>query len=186
MREKLGKSGDGRNGDPGQNILEATVSETIFAAESRAVVALLDGARRMDRVLLALATTDDFFTALGLDEGARLAWLKEMVPSRKESGDEYRAKREDPLAVIRDPSRFGPVHQILGRRRAALRHSAGLLAGLEADGKLTQPRAKLYASYVHMHCNRLWGDPNAERRVLGLLLRTGDAILHQSEPAPPS
>jgi thiopeptide-type bacteriocin biosynthesis protein len=164
--------------------IATTASESIFAADSRAVVALLSSARRMDRLLLALVSTDNLLSSLGLDESAKLKWLKESLSSRKEFGDEYRAKRTEFIALFENPSKLGPVLEILNLRSAALASATGALARLEADGTLTQPRSKLYSSYVHMHLNRMWGDSTSEKRVLGLLLRTRDSMAHHRRASP--
>lgn len=168
---------------------ESTLAaEALFTADSRAVVELLALApKNMDRVNLAVATIDDLLGALGLGDSARLAWLKQTITSRKEVGGfsgEFRAKREELVAVLRDPMRLGaPIADVLAARKAALAQVVELLARLEATGVLTQPLSKLYFSFIHMHCNRLWADPTPERRSLGLLLLARSAIAHQTQTA---
>ena len=164
----------------------ATASEAIFSADSRAVVALLDGARRMDRALLALASTDDLLTALGLEPEAKMGWLKEMVTSRREFGDEYRARRDELVGVLLEPMRLGPVHQVLSLRTDAIQQPVSVLVRLDEEGNLTHPLSMLYSSYVHMHLNRLSSDPNVERRVMTLLLRARNSIFCHLESAPAS
>jgi hypothetical protein len=52
------------------------------------------------------------------------------------------------------------------------------LATLEASGALAQPVSKLCESYLHLHCNRVLHDPQAEPRVMGLLARVRDTLAH--------
>jgi thiopeptide-type bacteriocin biosynthesis protein len=166
--------------------VEATIAaEELFAADSRAVVDLLACASRVDRVVLTVLTIDDLLDSLSLDDSARLAWLKRTVTWRKESSDEYRARRDRLMTALHDPVQFNTsIVGVLSRRRAALRQIASRLAKMELEGALTQPLSKLYESYIHMHCNRLWDDHTAERRALGLLLRTRDAIAHKRKACP--
>jgi lantibiotic biosynthesis protein len=159
-----------------------TAAEALFAADSRSVVELLYCARSADRMLLTVASVDDLLAALGLNETARLAWLKQMIPSHKEVRllkDEYRSRREPLVGALRDPARLGAhVHRVLAARRPPIVEVSRQLANIEAAGALTQPLSKLHSSYVHMHCNRLWIDQTAERRALGLLLLARTAIAH--------
>jgi thiopeptide-type bacteriocin biosynthesis protein len=162
---------------------EATVAaEALFTADSRAVVDLLACAPRVDRMLLIVVTIDDLLASLGLDAAARLVWLKRSVTSRKETSDEYRARRDHLITTLGDPLQLNAsIGSVLASRRSALRQIVADLGKLEADRAVTQPLSKLYESYVHMHCNRLWADQSAERRALGLLLRARDAIAHRPE-----
>jgi len=164
---------------------EATdTAEALFGADSRAVADLLACPAQADRMTLAVIT-NDLLRSLGLDDSARLAWLKQTVTSRKEVSDEYRTRRDRLLSALRDPARFSTeVEDILARRRAELQRIEARLATLQQEGALTQPLAKLYESYVHMHCNRLWGEQTAERRALGLVLRASEAIAHHPEATP--
>jgi len=154
-------------------------SETLFAADSRAVLDLLNVTKDSDRVLLAVVTVDALLSALRLDEAARLHWLRQTVPSRKEVAEEYRAKREHLVAALRDPLSIGDIGSVLDARCLTVGQVAGRLAELDSTGTLTQPMSALYRSYVHMHCNRLCPDPDSERRALGLLLRSREAIAYQ-------
>jgi lantibiotic biosynthesis protein len=159
-----------------------SAAEALFAADSRAAVELLACASRVDRTLLTVVTVDDLLGALGLDAAGRLSWLKQTVTSRKEVGPEYQTRREHLTAVLIDPVRLGAaVGGVLALRRKAFAQIADRLAKVEADRTLTRPLSKLYDDYVHMHCNRLWTDHTAERRVRGLLLRARDAIANRPE-----
>ena len=153
-------------------------SELLFAADSRLVVELLSVGGNADRVVLTVATIDDLLSGLGLDEAAKLAWLKKFVTSRQEVGQEYRVRRQQLIAALRDPACLGNIKDALAARRSAITQVAQDLAQYDAAGALSQPRADLYSSYVHMHCNRLSPDPTLERRALGLLLRGREAMRH--------
>jgi lantibiotic biosynthesis protein len=157
------------------------IAEELFATDSRAVVELLSCVPMVDRMILGVVAVDDLLDSLCVDESARVAWLKHAVNSRKETGAEYRAMRDLLVSALRDPSQLGvSVREALADRRAAVSCIAARLGQLDTDEVLSQPLSKLYDSYVHMHFNRLWGDQSAERRALGLLLRTRDAISHQA------
>jgi hypothetical protein len=67
----------------------------LFSADSRAVVDLLATAPGVDRMTLTVASIDDLLSSLGLEDSARLRWLKGMVASRKEVSD-YRKCSGDP------------------------------------------------------------------------------------------
>jgi thiopeptide-type bacteriocin biosynthesis protein len=156
-----------------------TAAETLFSADSCAVADLLAVAPGVDRIVLTVASVDDFLDALGMEAHERLAWLKQAVISRKEASEEYRQRRERLTVAVADPARMGDaIGKIFVERRTALASVKHRLAALEAAGALTQPLTKLYASYIHMHCNRLWNDPSVERRVLALLMRTRAALAH--------
>ncbi|MDH6246092.1 lantibiotic dehydratase [Mycobacterium sp. OTB74] len=162
-----------------------TIAEELFAADSRAVVKLIDSGLSADSVVLGVVTVDDLLEALNVDEPSRVAWLKQTVTSRKETGAEYRTMRDMLVTALRDPSQVdASVREALASRRAAVSSVAAQLGQLDIKGVLSQPLSRLYESYVHMHLNRLWGDPSAERRALGLLLRTRDTISHQAATVP--
>ena len=157
----------------------AEVSEALFTADSRFVAELLSSSPLPELAVLAVVTVDDLLIGLGLDHNRRLVWLRSTAAARKQVADEYRARRQSLIAALREPKEDGtPMGRIFLQRRAALALLADRLAGIEADGALTQPPAALYESYMHMHCNRLGVDRNAEPRILGLLLRSLEAIAH--------
>jgi len=162
--------------------LAMSMAESLFAIDSRTVVDLLACDSVADRLLLAVVTIDDLLQSLGLDEQARLQWLKRSVKYRTETGPEYRRRREHLTSTLIDPSTLGiTVRQILGARAKSINRIAADLAILDTQGMLTCSLERLYESYVHMHFNRLLGDRTAERRALGLLLRTRETIPHLIE-----
>ena len=98
-------------------------------------------------------------------------------------GQEYRQRKTLLRSLLHDPHRLlsepggEAAAQALAAQRTALAPVAGRLAELRERGELIQPVEMLYSSFVHMHCNRLFGlDKTAERRVLGLLLRTREGL----------
>ena len=167
---------------------EATaVAEALFAADSRAVAELLalggGAAPGLDRTELALLSVDDLLAGLGLSESGRLAWYREEVPARHESGDEYRGRARELRQLVGrqaqpdDGAHRQAVAGVLATRRAALAPLARRLDELAAAGRLDGPREALWRSYVHLHCNRLLGGgPPSERLLLGLLLRTREGL----------
>jgi lantibiotic biosynthesis protein len=163
------------------------VSESVFAADSVAVAEILQlalgGATGLDRTELAALTIDDLLAALGLAEPARIAWYREAVTARHESGDEHRRRGAELRRLLGDPSHLGArdeagaVRRVLAARRGALAEPAAALAALAERGKLERPLEELCRSYVHLHCNRLLGSgPPSEGMVLGLLLRTRESL----------
>ncbi len=73
------------------------------------------------------------------------------------------------------------VTQAFTMQGAALAPVAERLRSLEEQGQLSQTTDVLLSSYIHMHFNRLFGsDHSAERKVLGLLLRTREGLERSS------
>ena len=154
-------------------------AEDLFAADSRCVAALLGCLRDglgLDRVGLAVLTTDDLLDALGLDPGRRLEWCAGRVADRRASGPEHRRRKATLRPLLADRRRLASVPggrevlDHLAERRAALAPATRRLA----DHPLLPDLA---ASFVHLHGNRLLGtDPAAERLVLGLLLRARESL----------
>jgi thiopeptide-type bacteriocin biosynthesis protein len=165
----------------------ATVAETIFGADSPAVVELLALSRAhlptIDRTTLAVVSIDDLLGGVGLSEDERLSWYRDRVSLSREDGREYRQRkaalrrllgRSDPLAD--EPGGY-LLAQVLASRRRALAPAAARLKALAGDGALEQPTERLCHSYVHLHCNRLLGAGSAlEERVLQLLRRTREGL----------
>lgn len=155
-----------------------SASESIFAADSRAVVLLLRHFGQSERLLLALCTTHHLLSTLDFADFDRLAWLQGAATARQECGEEYRRRREEILGVLLDPARLGAVDEVLGPRHRAVTEAVAQINRLQATGQLSQGGPRLCSSHLHMHCNRLWGDQKAEARVLGLLARALEAIVH--------
>jgi thiopeptide-type bacteriocin biosynthesis protein len=162
-------------------------AEALFAADSRAVAELLylDQQRSlgMDRTTLAVLSIDDLLASLGLTEANRLKWYRDRVVSRHETGPEYRQRKKILRALLGNPQKVQTesggeaIEQAFAARQAGLAPVARRLGELAERGELGQPRAMLYRSFVHMHCNRLLGSEQAtEEQVLGLLLRTREGL----------
>jgi thiopeptide-type bacteriocin biosynthesis protein len=168
-----------------------TLAEAIFSADSTAVAALLAPgpgvsapAQATDRLALAVLTIDDLLDALGWDPASRLDWYRAHAPLSADDGREFRARRAE-LQRLLDDRPAGPaagrppaLDAILAQRRRAL---APLGAELTAVARQSgHGRARLCASYVHLHCNRLLG-PGSELETLALALarRAGEARAHR-------
>jgi Lantibiotic biosynthesis dehydratase C-term len=82
--------------------------------------------------------------------------------------------------LVASASRSSPVRSATSNVRFTFTQVARHLVKIDAADTLMQPLSKLYNSYVHMHCNRLWVDQTGEARALGLLLRAREAIAHGS------
>jgi thiopeptide-type bacteriocin biosynthesis protein len=163
------------------------VAEALFAVDSRAVAELLYLGQQqlleMDRTTLALISIDDLLAGLGLAEADRLQWYRDQVTSRHETGPEYRQRKKTLRSLLGDPKLLlaepggEAVARTFATRREALASVAQRFDALMERGELPQPRIKLYQDFVHLHCNRLLGsDWSAERRLLGLLLRTREGL----------
>jgi thiopeptide-type bacteriocin biosynthesis protein len=165
-------------------------AEALFAADSRVVAELLylDQQRSlgMDRTTLAVLSIDDLLAGLGLTEADRLEWYRDQVVSRHETGPEYRQRKGTLRSLLGDPQSLRTesggeaVARAFAARRAALAPVARRLGESAERGELGQPRAILYGSFVHLHCNRLLGSPedggSTEEEALGLLLRAREGL----------
>jgi thiopeptide-type bacteriocin biosynthesis protein len=167
------------------------VAELIFAADSRTVADLIyflqESELKLDRISLAVLSVDNLLECLGLTGTAYLRWLQQYVTSRQDVGQEYRERKTllrsllyDSNSLLSEPG--GELAaQTLAARRTALAPITALLMELAGRRELSQTLDALYSSYVHMHLNRLFGsDHSAERRVLGLLLRTREGLARSS------
>jgi thiopeptide-type bacteriocin biosynthesis protein len=162
-------------------------AESIFCADSRAVLEFLqlsrDRALRMDLTALAVLSIDDLLAGLGAGEAERTSWYRERTGPHTAAGDEYRRRKDSLRSLLGDPeemrSQLGgdALARTLAARRHALEEVGRRLAEMEAAGLLFPPKAKLFGSYVHLHCNRLLGvDRTAEEQALGLLARTRNGL----------
>lgn len=162
-------------------------AEQIFSVDSATVVELLHLVRSqdvtLDRALLAVLSVDALLDELGLDVDGRLAFCRDVVVARHETGADYRVRQRElrRLLGLRDAGDDGSgapqLARVLQSRRSALAPLAGQLQALEHGGQLTKPLSAIVGSLVHMHCNRLLGaEPPSEQHVLGLLLRTREGL----------
>ena len=162
-------------------------TEAIFGADSRAVLEILrlssDGVLGMDLTALAVLSVDDLLAALGAGEAERTEWYRNTAGPHLAAGDEYRRRKDSLRSLLGDPEgirsqRGGDVvARALTARRRESEAAGRQLDELEVAGLLFQPKAQLFRSYVHLHCNRLLGvDRMAEEQVLGLLARTRNGL----------
>jgi thiopeptide-type bacteriocin biosynthesis protein len=159
------------------------VAEELFAADSRAVAALLPLARSPgERLCLAGLGIDDLLDALGLDAAARLAWYSDAAPPPKETAGAHR-QHGPRLRDLLDGPGDDSVSAALAERRAVVVPLGARLAALHAAGTCPVSLPTLARSFTHLHGNR-WGvDPAAERTLLGLLRRALHARLRQPAAA---
>jgi thiopeptide-type bacteriocin biosynthesis protein len=116
---------------------------------------------------------------------ARLQWLRQYVTSRNEVevGQAYRQQKVllrsllGNAQYLSDEPGGKQLVQAFEKQQEALTPIAARLRGLAEQGAVTVSLDALYSSYIHMHCNRLLGtDRAAERKVMGLLLRTREGL----------
>ncbi len=163
------------------------IAESLFAVDSRAVSKLInliqERTLQLDRITLGVLSIDNLLASLTFTEVDRLEWLRQHVTSRDEVSQEYRQRKsllrrllQDPRHLLNEPG-GEVVAQTFSVQRDALAPLTVHLKELSARGELSQSLDVLTDSFVHMHCNRLFGsDGSAERRVLGLLLRTREGL----------
>jgi len=157
-------------------------AERLFAADSLFVAELvgmdLRGDFIVDRVTVNVLTMDAMLTALGLGVDAKVAWLRDHVPQGFGRGPEF-SKRNEPLRRLLSncSSSCKPAADEGFRRHlncfvSAVSGVAADLRSAEKSSRLAQSSGALFASYLHMHTNRLMGvDRESEELSLGLLRR---------------
>jgi lantibiotic biosynthesis protein len=174
-----------------------TAAEAVFFADSRCCAELVRHLKAKhwphDVVALLALTVDDLLAALGADEADRLRWYRtQTTEGGREIGADYRERKNLLRSLLGRADEFlagiphGPsIASSLASRRAALQQVGAELRTMVEESRLTQPLDALYASYVHLHLNRVVGSEHAvEQRLLSLLLRTRDSLekapLHRS------
>ncbi len=167
------------------------VSESVFHADSRAVAELLRLLQRpigLDVTELVALTLDDLLTGLGLDEPGRLAFYERQTAMfddeelRRSSGADYRSRKSRLRRILGSGRMDGvdpAIESILATRREELEVAARQLADLAANGELGTSLENIYASYLHMHLNRLvaGGTPPSEGHLLHLLARAQKSLV---------
>jgi lantibiotic biosynthesis protein len=157
------------------------LAEKLFEADSRAVMELLQlkrtGKLTLDSQMLAVLTTDDLLAGLGLSPQERLQWYSQHVSTTREAGAIYRQKSVELRALLHDAQHIQKLQggkrlmEVLDARRVCLSQVGQELVGL-ATRRGLKP-TQIYASFTHMHSNRLLGrDRKEERSVLELARRT--------------
>ena len=161
------------------------LAERIFHADSRfaaAVVRVLRSKEWEDadrRLALSALSLDDLFRITRYTELERLDWYKQETSERPyDAGTEYRRFKTLLRAALGNQTSwlsgmpFGDfIEAALIRRAADLSETSTRLLQLSREHRLTIPVAKLFASYAHLHLNRM-GAANAERMLFNLLFRT--------------
>jgi thiopeptide-type bacteriocin biosynthesis protein len=161
-------------------------AETIFGADSRAVIEMLRllrvGLLDMDMTSLAVLSVDDLLAGLGSGE-ASLVWYREKVAPRKAAGEEYRRRKTNLRRLLGDPEHLrsqpggDALARLLATRRDDLAIVSAKLDALAAAKQLFQPRSAVVRTCVHLHCNRLLGaNQSTEDQILELLGRTRHAL----------
>ena len=174
-----------------------TASEAVFSADSRSAVGLLRYLRTKlwphDQTIFLALSIDDLLYGLGLSETDRLGWYRrQATPGGQDLGSEYRQRKSALRSLLGQPEKFlstqpGGVQiaSVLEGRRKALSPIVQGLRRLADQGVLSQSLDTLFASFVHLHVNRLAGlDSQSEQRVLSLLLRTREGL--EKAPAAPT
>ncbi len=163
-------------------------AETLFQVDSQTTADLSflmhHKAIDLDPINLAVLSVDNLLAGLGLTETERCAWLRAHVTSRRDVSTTFRERKTLLRSLLGDPEALlnemggESVLEVLTASRKVLAPVTERLAELVQDGALSQTPSALYGSYIHMHCNRLLADRQAEQQVLGLLLRTLEGLIH--------
>ena len=174
------------------------VAEQIFAADSVAVVDIV--ALRLRKVLdlssvdLAVLTVDDLLASLGLAASERLGLYRTTWQSREATFDvrridqwyeTFHGYRKTAQRIVgdrewlRDQPGGSELEECLSRRAKELRPLGEELHALAESDDLWGSWDSILASYVHMHCNRLFGINHLlEAEVAFYLRRTLESLQH--------
>lgn len=177
------------------------VAERIFAADSMCVMDLIalqaQGALDLPPAILATCTVDDLVSSLGLRMVDRLNLYRTVRqlqenPFRAEERRLQKRFHEDRKAAqhaIGDRSwlRTQPggvdLDACLKVRAESLGPLAAQLHATAAHQKLTRSTTSSVASYIHMHCNRLFGtDRLMEYEAMYYLQRTLESLERYAPP----
>ena len=125
---------------------------------------------KLNKMLLSALSTDDLLCALGSFCGSSHQGLRALAPDH-EGGDAFRKHKmflrqrirgtEMPAALARNPT----VSSLFEKRRDDIIPLGSRLTNLARSGRLTREISDIYATFVHLHLNRLLGAmPTDERR----------------------
>ena len=163
-------------------------AESLFFVDSRHAAAILRSYRAKkfthDHVTLVTASIDLLLAGIGLDPDQRLRWYRsQATPGRAEAGSEYRQRKSVLRLLLGKADSFAnepggaEIAEFFDARRGALAAAANQLRDLSGRGELGQALDALYASFVHLHVNRMGGIAVSwEQRMLSLLLRTREGL----------
>lgn len=157
------------------------LAEKLFHIDSEITLSmlnLLNKGTEFDQIMISALSVDNLLSCLGLDLAERNSWYQQNFSYAKTS-DIYRKRKQElrilfcektALAHKRGGEELIHIFTECNKRMNPIRHN---LQELSSRGALDKPLAKLYSSYVHMHCNRLMGtDLQLERTVMELVSRT--------------
>ncbi len=164
-------------------------AEGLFSADSRGSARLLHELKRRvwphDEITLLALSIDCLLGEIGLDDAGRLRWYRSQTDARAaDIGAEFRQRKNVLRSVLGQPQQFlagfpggSGIASVLAQRQAELAPIALRLRELGAQNALSQPLDALFASFVHLHLNRMssLGSPS-EQRILSLLLRTRESL----------
>lgn len=156
------------------------VAERIFAADTRAVLSLIEATPLREgvdtRVRVAIGSLHRLLRGLGADGLARGWWRQKYAGFRHETSEEYRRIAKDVAATIAGEGLANGVADAFAIYDRLVPSLGSELRELERRGSLTCPLESIAESLMHMHCNRFLGTDRAlERRAIGLLLRGYEA-----------
>ena len=173
-------------------VMGLNVAESIFAADSRATVALLRAQKwpPEERALLAVTTCDRLLTSLGLDarqqasiaRALRDRFFEELAGSTntgRKMGRLFR-DRVAKLEAMRLGHLPGTVAAILDRRDAEISPYGEELSSLYRQGKLERHPDQLALSFCHLHCNRILDIPS---RPIEMVIYNFLSRLHEKRNA---
>jgi lantibiotic biosynthesis protein len=156
------------------------IAESIFCADSRATVSLLEllNSERgtIDRLLLAALSTHDLLSALEPSDKVRFKVYRTLAPGHDGAGEFRRYKvslrracQDQPISQSVGIERSAPI---FARRRQEILPLAHRLTGLSRSGVLTREKSELNGSFVHLHLNRVLGQSRTtEATICGMLRR---------------
>ena len=171
------------------------LAERIFHADSRFAAELLrvlrskqweDGDHRTALFALCL---DDLFQITGFSAAERLSWYQSQTNENdRDAGMEYRRLKAQLRRAIGEPTSwlselpFGDViTAALTQRAEDLSDTSTRLLRLVDEHQIAIPVAKLFASYAHLHVNRI-GAARFERMLVNLLFRTRASLANAPVP----
>ena len=166
-----------------------TCAERLFSIDSWLALQLLLASPQeqeaVGRIRLGVLVANWLLDSLGLDLTRKVSWCRQFSQYRQAAGPLYRQEKH----ALRDLliSDQQTLSDLIGNQFAEplLSFKSDLLPvgrelrKLDVNGILTRTLEELTASFIHMHCNRLFGlDRGAEERILGLLGRTLESQLY--------
>lgn len=159
------------------------LAERLFDADSTFTANLLalDLGKQIDtdRCAWNALTMDLLLAGLGLDVLTRSEWLQRHIPRHYASGKEYstRSKQLRNIFAFPEGAAIPSVRpsftRLIQDYLHALRPIGQLIRASVDSGQIFRDIDDLFASYLHLHSNRVLGvEPSTEELSLGLLRRT--------------